>query len=151
MIPQRSTNHMPLFRSQRYAFLPMTLRISPHADFPQEYSRVWPTKRVTTAPRWLSTDLRDGNQALANPMNNEQKLEFFKLLLKVSRCILFTTDTLFKFFFVIASLDSKKLKSRTLLQAMQNSNSAAHLSMITIFRTVSQFRFVKLFSRFIDI
>ncbi|KIJ36528.1 hypothetical protein M422DRAFT_61152 [Sphaerobolus stellatus SS14] len=45
--------------------------------------RVWPTKRVTSAPQWLSTDLRDGNQALANPMSNEQKLQFFKMLLNI--------------------------------------------------------------------
>lgn len=51
--------------------------------FPKGYNRVWPTKRVTSPPRWLSTDLRDGNQALANPMNNELKLEFFKMLLKI--------------------------------------------------------------------
>ena len=30
--------------------------------------RTWPTKRITKAPRWLSTDLRDGNQALIDPM-----------------------------------------------------------------------------------
>ena len=30
--------------------------------------RTWPDKRITTAPRWLSTDLRDGNQSLIEPM-----------------------------------------------------------------------------------
>lgn len=50
--------------------------------FPEGYSRVWPTKRVTRAPAWLSTDLRDGNQALANPMSNDSKLELFQSLLK---------------------------------------------------------------------
>ena len=30
--------------------------------------RTWPTKKITEAPRWLSTDLRDGNQALIDPM-----------------------------------------------------------------------------------
>lgn len=42
--------------------------------------RTWPDKAITKAPVWCSVDLRDGNQALINPMNLEQKLEFFRLL-----------------------------------------------------------------------
>ncbi len=42
--------------------------------------RTWPDKAITKAPAWCSVDLRDGNQALINPMNLEQKLEFFQLL-----------------------------------------------------------------------
>jgi len=45
--------------------------------------RTWPDKVTTRAPRWLSTDLRDGNQALADPMDVEKKLMFFNLLVKV--------------------------------------------------------------------
>ena len=45
--------------------------------------RTWPSKVITTAPRWLSTDLRDGNQALIDPMGAERKSRFFDLLLKV--------------------------------------------------------------------
>ncbi|EPF9727159.1 2-isopropylmalate synthase [Vibrio fluvialis] len=47
--------------------------------FPQ---RTWPSKVLTQAPRWCSTDLRDGNQALANPMNKERKLKFFHHLVE---------------------------------------------------------------------
>ncbi|HEP0163319.1 TPA: 2-isopropylmalate synthase [Enterobacter kobei] len=43
--------------------------------------RRWPEKRITRAPRWLSTDLRDGNQALAEPMDSARKLQFWDLLL----------------------------------------------------------------------
>ncbi len=43
--------------------------------------RTWPSKTVTHAPRWLSTDLRDGNQALADPMDVEKKMVLFNLLL----------------------------------------------------------------------
>ena len=43
--------------------------------------RQWPQKQITHAPRWLSTDLRDGNQALAEPMDSERKLQFWELLL----------------------------------------------------------------------
>lgn len=42
--------------------------------------RTWPDKTIAKAPVWCSVDLRDGNQALINPMNLEQKLEFFRLL-----------------------------------------------------------------------
>ncbi len=42
--------------------------------------RKWPSRRIDKAPRWLSTDLRDGNQALSNPMDVERKLRFFETL-----------------------------------------------------------------------
>ncbi len=42
--------------------------------------RTWPDKRIEKAPIWCSVDLRDGNQAQVTPMNLEQKLKFFKLL-----------------------------------------------------------------------
>jgi 2-isopropylmalate synthase len=45
--------------------------------------RTWPSQVITKAPRWLSTDLRDGNQALVDPMGAEKKMRFFDLLLKV--------------------------------------------------------------------
>ncbi|WP_294217155.1 2-isopropylmalate synthase [uncultured Sphingomonas sp.] len=45
--------------------------------------RQWPGRTITAAPRWLSTDLRDGNQALIDPMDAEKKTRFFDLLVKV--------------------------------------------------------------------
>ncbi|MFJ4921855.1 2-isopropylmalate synthase [Streptomyces sp. NPDC088725] len=45
--------------------------------------RTWPENRVTTAPRWLSTDLRDGNQALIDPMSPARKREMFDLLVRM--------------------------------------------------------------------
>ncbi len=42
--------------------------------------REWPTKTITKAPIWCSVDLRDGNQSLIDPMNLEEKLEFFHAL-----------------------------------------------------------------------
>ena len=44
--------------------------------------RQWPSRQLTQAPRWLSTDLRDGNQALAEPMDRERKMAFWDLLLR---------------------------------------------------------------------
>jgi len=52
----------------------------PQIDLP---NRTWPTKTITHAPAWCSVDLRDGNQALINPMSMEKKLELFTLLLKL--------------------------------------------------------------------
>ncbi|MCA1218237.1 2-isopropylmalate synthase [Streptomyces sp. 8L] len=45
--------------------------------------RTWPDNRVTVAPRWLSTDLRDGNQALIDPMSPARKREMFDLLVRM--------------------------------------------------------------------
>lgn len=58
----------PAEKYQRH--MPVTLR-----------DRRWPDNTLTRAPRWLSTDLRDGNQALAEPMNAARKLKFWELLL----------------------------------------------------------------------
>lgn len=52
----------------------------PQVDLPD---RQWPTRTITQAPRWLSTDLRDGNQALIDPMNAEKKQRFFDLLVRI--------------------------------------------------------------------
>lgn len=45
--------------------------------------RTWPTKRITEAPRWCAVDLRDGNQALIDPMSPERKRVMFELLVKM--------------------------------------------------------------------
>ncbi|PZU60144.1 MAG: 2-isopropylmalate synthase [Sphingobium sp.] len=52
----------------------------PQVDLPD---RQWPSRVITAPPRWLSTDMRDGNQSLIDPMNAEKKRRFFDLLLKV--------------------------------------------------------------------
>src|SRR5216110_2774510 len=58
--------------SKKYrAFPPVTLP-----------GRRWPNRALTKAPIWCSVDLRDGNQALAVPMNVSQKLELFQTLVK---------------------------------------------------------------------
>lgn len=52
----------------------------PQVDLP---NRQWPSKVIEKAPIWCSVDLRDGNQALITPMNMDQKLELYKLLIKL--------------------------------------------------------------------
>jgi 2-isopropylmalate synthase len=56
-----------------------------YRPFPQVNlpDRQWPGRTITTPPRWLSTDMRDGNQALIDPMDGEKKTRFFELLCKV--------------------------------------------------------------------
>ncbi|KAL4904005.1 hypothetical protein BDW74DRAFT_179095 [Aspergillus multicolor] len=56
-----------------------------YTPFPQLYlpNRKWPNKALTKPPRWLSTDLRDGNQALAQPMDGAAKLRYFHFLLQL--------------------------------------------------------------------
>ncbi|MDD6485119.1 MAG: 2-isopropylmalate synthase [Clostridiales bacterium] len=46
-------------------------------------NREWPDKEITKAPIWCSVDLRDGNQALYSPMTIDEKVEFFKFLVKL--------------------------------------------------------------------
>lgn len=58
---------------QRYRRVPVI-------DYPE---REWPNKQIQKAPIWCSVDLRDGNQALIDPMTVEEKVEMFKLLVKL--------------------------------------------------------------------
>jgi len=52
----------------------------PPMNFPE---RTWPSKSITTAPVWCSVDLRDGNQALIQPMSLNKKLEMYRLLVDI--------------------------------------------------------------------
>jgi 2-isopropylmalate synthase len=65
--PQQQPSQMPVHRYS--SFIPVEL-----AD------RTWPNKKITVAPKWCSVDLRDGNQALIDPMDTPRKLAMFKLL-----------------------------------------------------------------------
>ena len=52
----------------------------PRVDLP---NRTWPDAVITAPPRWLSTDMRDGNQALIDPMDGAKKQRFFDLMVKI--------------------------------------------------------------------
>ena len=65
--PQQQPSQMP---AHRYSpFIPVDLK-----------DRTWPTKQMSKAPQWCSVDLRDGNQALIDPMDSQRKLAMFNLL-----------------------------------------------------------------------
>ncbi|MFM9150953.1 MAG: 2-isopropylmalate synthase [Candidatus Planktophila sp.] len=65
--PQQQPSQMPVHRYS--SFIPVELT-----------DRTWPNKKITVAPKWCSVDLRDGNQALIDPMDTPRKLAIFKLL-----------------------------------------------------------------------
>ncbi|NIZ91062.1 2-isopropylmalate synthase [Kineococcus rubinsiae] len=64
---------------------PSAMPIAKYVPFHEQIAvdlpdRTWPDRRMETAPRWCAVDLRDGNQALIDPMNSERKLRMFQLL-----------------------------------------------------------------------
>ncbi|NDE96606.1 MAG: 2-isopropylmalate synthase, partial [Actinobacteria bacterium] len=68
--PSQSPSSMP---KHRYSpFIPIELS-----------DRTWPSKKMSKAPKWCSVDLRDGNQALIDPMDVPRKLAMFHLLVKM--------------------------------------------------------------------
>ncbi|MGW4818875.1 2-isopropylmalate synthase [Streptomyces sp. NPDC004227] len=70
MVNRQQPSSMPINKYGRYE----------QVDIPD---RTWPGRRITAAPRWLSTDLRDGNQALIDPMSPERKRRMFDQLVKM--------------------------------------------------------------------
>ncbi len=68
--PKQQPTSMPVHRYS--SFIPVEL-----------HDRTWPSKRMTKAPQWCAVDLRDGNQALINPMDTPRKLAMFKLLVSM--------------------------------------------------------------------
>ena len=67
---------------------PSGMPVGKYLPFDQQISveladRTWPTKRMTQAPRWCAVDLRDGNQALIDPMSPERKMRMFNLLVRL--------------------------------------------------------------------
>jgi 2-isopropylmalate synthase len=65
--PKQQPSAMPVHRYS--SFIPVDLT-----------DRTWPTKQIKVSPKWCSVDLRDGNQALIDPMDTPRKLAMFKLL-----------------------------------------------------------------------
>ncbi|WP_296666283.1 2-isopropylmalate synthase [Demequina sp.] len=67
---------------------PTRMPISKYLPFHEQIQvdlpdRTWPATRITAAPRWCAVDLRDGNQALIEPMNSERKMRMFELLVRM--------------------------------------------------------------------
>ena len=73
-----------MIHPQQTSGMPFQKYVPFHEQIPFDLpDRTWPTKRIDRAPRWCAVDLRDGNQALIDPMNSERKLRMFQLLVKM--------------------------------------------------------------------
>ncbi|MCQ9157214.1 2-isopropylmalate synthase [Acidomonas methanolica] len=86
--------------------------------------RQWPSRRLTTAPRWLSTDLRDGNQALANPMGVERKLRFYDMLVAIGFKeieVAFPSASQTEFDFVRRLIDEDRIPDDMTIQVLTQS------------------------------
>ncbi|WUH96678.1 2-isopropylmalate synthase [Spirillospora sp. NBC_00431] len=70
MYPQQQSSGMPVHRYRPFAPVKLT-------------DRTWPDAVITGAPRWCAVDLRDGNQALIDPMDADRKLRMFELLVRM--------------------------------------------------------------------
>ena len=90
----------------------------PTVDLPD---RTWPDKSITKAPIWCSVDLRDGNQALIQPMNLEEKLEMFRLLLEVGFKEIeagFPAASQVEYDFLRLLIDTRQVPSGVVLQVL---------------------------------
>ena len=107
----------------------MTMLKNPAAKyrpFPQINlpDRQWPGRAITRAPRWLSTDLRDGNQALIDPMGAEKKSRFFDLLLAVGLKEIevgFPSAGATEYDFIRGLVDSGRIPDGVLIQSLTQS------------------------------
>lgn len=93
----------------------------PTIDLPD---RTWPTRSIAQAPRWLSTDLRDGNQSLIDPMNSEKKQRFFDLLLKIGVKEIevgFPSAGATEFDFIRQLIDQDRVPDDVVIQALTQS------------------------------
>ncbi len=83
--------------------------------------RQWPGKTITQAPIWASVDLRDGNQALATPMNVDEKLEMFELLVAIGFKEIevgFPSASDTEFNFIRRLVDEKRIPADVTLQVL---------------------------------
>ncbi|WP_260923585.1 2-isopropylmalate synthase [Novosphingobium sp. 9] len=93
----------------------------PQIDLPD---RKWPSAVITKAPRWLSTDLRDGNQALIDPMGAEKKNRFFDLLVKVGLKEIevgFPSAGATEFDFIRGLVDNNRIPEDVMVQVLTQS------------------------------
>jgi len=113
--------------------------------------RQWPSRAITKAPRWLSTDLRDGNQALIDPMGAEKKSRFFDLLLKVGLKEIevgFPAAGATEFDFIRGLVDSGRIPEDVMVQVLTQSRedliktsfeslAGVHAAIVHVYNAVS--------------
>jgi len=90
----------------------------PPLDLPD---RQWPSRRLTTAPHWASIDLRDGNQALAAPMDGAAKLRFYEMLLDIGFKeieVAFPSASQIEFDFVRTLIEERRIPEDVTIQVL---------------------------------
>ena len=93
----------------------------PKIDLP---NRQWPNNQINKAPIWLSTDLRDGNQALVDPMDSAKKQRFFDLLVSIGVKEIevgFPSASSTDFNYVRSLVDDSKIPDDVVIQALTQS------------------------------
>ncbi len=83
--------------------------------------RTWPNQVISKPPIWMSTDLRDGNQALIEPMNHEKKLRFFDMLVKIGLKeieVAFPSASQTDFDFVRRLIDEKRIPDDVTIEVL---------------------------------
>lgn len=86
--------------------------------------RTWPGKQITTAPRWCAVDLRDGNQALIEPMDGARKLAMFELLVEMGYKEIevgFPSASQTDFDFVRRLIDEDRIPDDVIIQVLTQS------------------------------
>ena len=113
--------------------------------------RQWPSRTITKAPRWLSTDLRDGNQSLIDPMGAEKKSRFFDLLLKIGLKEIevgFPSAGATEYDFIRGLVDSDRVPQDVLIQVLTQSRedliatsfeslAGVHAAIVHVYNAVS--------------
>ena len=113
--------------------------------------RQWPGRTITRAPRWLSTDLRDGNQALIDPMGAEKKTRFFDLLCKIGLKEIevgFPSSGATEFDFIRGLVDEGRIPADVLVQVLTQSRqdlieksfeslAGVHAAIVHVYNAVS--------------
>jgi len=95
----------------------------PQIDLPD---RQWPAQLIDSAPRWLSTDLRDGNQAIVDPMDSVKKTRFFNLLIEIGVKEIevgFPSAGATEFNFIRGLVDDGAIPDDTIVQVLTQSRS----------------------------
>lgn len=103
-----------------------TMPIHKYRPFHEQFTvdmpdRTWPTKRIDKAPRWCAVDLRDGNQALIEPMNPERKMRLFELLVRMGYKEIevgFPSASQTDFDFVRALIEQDKIPADVTIQVL---------------------------------
>ncbi|MEC4721177.1 2-isopropylmalate synthase [Noviherbaspirillum sp. CPCC 100848] len=86
--------------------------------------RTWPDQVISKPPIWMSTDLRDGNQSLIEPMNPERKLRFFEMLVKIGLKeieVAFPSASQTDFDFVRKLIDEKRIPDDVTIEVLTQS------------------------------